>query len=408
MSSPIDNLKLAQRGPILSIATYIVLALVKVMMGYSLGAASLIADGFNNVSDIVGNVTLLVGLKMASKPADVDHKFGHWKMEDLASLITSCIMFLIGLQVLFQTVQDMINPTAKSIDPLGALVGFLSALVMLAVYAYNKKLAQTVQSSALVAAAKDNLSDAVTSLGTSVAILASWLHFPILDNLVALVISLFILKTAYEIFHEASFSLSDGFSEEKLHLYEKAILAIPKIISVKSQRGRTYGSNVYLDIVLEMNPDLSVYESHAITEKVEQLLRDEFGVYDIDIHVEPSELPDDEIFENVYKKLLTNEKMVLSKLPDYHLLLAERFCQIEKDGQELTRADVIAQEHYYPCHLTQLTFTSISQKTKLLSYQLNQEQHTSIWRRHETWQLIFHQVTPITHPKPHLSIKRDK
>ena len=71
----------------------------------------------------------------------------------------------------------------------------------------------------------------------------------------------------------------------------------PKIARVKSQRGRTYGSNIYLDVVLEMNPDLSVYESHAITEEVEDLLKDEFGVFDIDVHVEPSSIPED-----VYKR----------------------------------------------------------------------------------------------------------
>lgn len=316
-------------------------------------------------------------------------------MEDLASLITSCIMFLIGLQVLFQTIQDMINQTETEIDPLGALVGLLSALVMSAVYSYNKNLAQKVQSSALVAAAKDNLSDAVTSLGTSVAILASWLHFPLLDQIVAFVISLFILKTAYEIFSQASFSLSDGFKEEQLQVYEAAILQIPKIMSVKSQRGRTYGSNVYLDIVLEMNPDLSVYESHDITEKVEMLLRNDFGVYDIDIHVEPSAIPEDEIYENVYKKLLTNEKIILSKLPDYHLLIAEEFYQIGGQGEILGRDELIAREQFYPSNLTNLTFKSISQKTKLLTYDLNHERHTSIWRRHEVWQVIYHQTTPI-------------
>lgn len=100
---------------------------------------------------------------------------------------------------------------------------------------------------------------------------------------------------------ESAFSLSDGFDSRHLKKYEKAILEIPKIVAVKSQRGRTYGSNVYLDIVLEMNPDLSVYESHTITEQVEQLLSDQFAIYDIDIHVEPAMIPEDEIFDNVAK-----------------------------------------------------------------------------------------------------------
>ena len=100
MSTPADNLKLARRGPTIAISVYLTLALAKLISGHLLHSASLTADGFNNVSDIVANVTILIGLYLASKPADKDHKFGHWKIEDLASLITSFIMFTVGFQVL--------------------------------------------------------------------------------------------------------------------------------------------------------------------------------------------------------------------------------------------------------------------------------------------------------------------
>ena len=107
----------------------------------------------------------------------------------------------------------------------------------------------------------------VTSLGTSVAIGASALNYPIVDQLVAIVITFFILKTAYDIFIESSFSLSDGFDESLLDKYKAAILELPKVSRVKSQRGRTYGSNIYLDVVIEMNPDLSVYESMLLPKR---------------------------------------------------------------------------------------------------------------------------------------------
>ena len=89
MSTPEENLRLAKRGPIVSIIAYMVITLLKLITGYFLNSSSLIADGFNNLSDILGNVVLLIGLHLASKPADEDHRFGHWKMEDL-SLLSSC------------------------------------------------------------------------------------------------------------------------------------------------------------------------------------------------------------------------------------------------------------------------------------------------------------------------------
>lgn len=389
-----ENLRAARRGPIVSITAYILLTLAKLIAGYWLNSSSLIADGFNNLSDILGNVALLIGLHLASQPADEDHRFGHWKIEDLSSLITSFIMFVVGFQVLIQTLQKIFSGQQTEVDPLGAWVGVVSALIMYGVYLYNRGLSKKLKSSALVAAAKDNLSDAVTSIGTSIAILAASFNLTIIDYLTAIVITLFILKTAYDIFIEATFSLSDGFDEKNLKAYEKAILEIPKVVAVKKQRGRSYGSNIYLDIVVEMNPDLSVYESHAITEQIEQVLSQRFSVYDTDVHVEPAAIPEDEVLGNVLRKLVRNEKIILSKIPDYQDLLALDFYLIDENGQHQSRQEVIDNQEPLLNNFEHFKMTSVSQKTKLISYELDGNFHTSIWRRHEEWYLIYHQMTP--------------
>lgn len=395
MSTPTENLRLAKRGPIVSIIAYLTISAAKLIAGYTLNSSSLIADGFNNLSDILGNIALLIGLHLASKPADAEHRFGHWKIEDLASLMTSFIMFIVGLQVLSQTIQKIIAGSHTAIDPEGAIIGLLSAIIMYGVYRYNKHLSQKVKSTALVAAAKDNLSDAVTSIGTSVAIVAASFNLVIIDRLAAIVITYFILKTAYDIFMASAFSLSDGFDEKELKKYKNAILNIPKVTAVKSQRGRSYGSNIYLDIVVEMNPDLSVYESHEITEQIETLLSQEFSVYDTDVHVEPAAILEDEIWENVYQKLYKDEKIILAKIPDYEKLLADKFTLIDSDGQRYSKEEMISRQKYRLNNFEQFQMTSISQKTKLITYTLDEQLHTSIWRRHEKWYLIFHQITPL-------------
>ena len=380
-----ENLRAARRGPIVSIAAYLLLTIAKLLAGHFLNSSSLIADGFNNLSDILGNVALLIGLHLASQPADADHRFGHWKIEDLSSLVTSFIMFVVGFQVLIQTVRKIFLREETVVDPLGATVGILSALVMCGVYFYNKRLAKKLKSSALIAAAKDNLSDAVTSIGTSIAIVAASFNLTIIDYITAIIITFFILKTAYDIFMEATFSLSDGFDERNLKAYEKAILEIPKVTKVKKQRGRSYGSNVYLDIVVEMNPDLSVYESHAITEQIEEVLSKRFSVYDTDVHVEPA--------------ASRNEKIILSKIPDYENLLAPDFYLIDENGHHHTREEVIANQQPLLNNFDSFKMTSVSQKTKLISYELGGNFHTSIWRRNETWFMIYHQVTRIKDEK---------
>lgn len=184
--------------------------------------------------------------------------------------------------------------------------------------------------------------------------------------------------------------------KKELKKYKETILKIPKVTAVKSQRGRSYGSNIYLDIVVEMNPDLSVYESHEITEQIETLLSQEFSVYDTDVHVEPAAIPEDEIWENVYKKLYRDEKIILSKIPDYEDLLADNFTLIDDDGKTYSKEEMISRKKHYMSNFDNFQMTSISQKTKLITYTLGHKSHTSIWRRKEEWHLIFHQITPIS------------
>lgn len=393
MQQQIQNLKLAERGAILSIVAYILLSGIKLTAGNLFHSDALTADAFNNISDIVSNIAVLIGLRMAQKPADTDHKFGHWKIEDLASLITSFIMFMVGLQVLYSTIQKLINNEITQVDMVAALVGLLSAVIMIGVYQYNKHLAKQVKSKALEATAKDNLSDAITSVGTSIAIFAAAFNLPIIDKIAAIIITFFILKTAYEIFMESFFSLSDGFNEELLDRYEADILKLPKIVSVKSQRGRTYGSNIYLDIVLEMNPDLSVYESHAITEQVEELLKLKHGVFDVDIHVEPSEIPHDEMYEHVYDKLYRLEAQIQGHESGYEDLIEDHYLLIDENGNYLNKAEALEAHQEQTHYLKNYQMVSVSLKSKLVIFEIGDQVHTSLWRRHETWQVVFHQVS---------------
>lgn len=393
MNQQIQNLKLAERGAIISITAYIALSGIKLAAGHIFHSDALTADAFNNISDIIGNIAVLVGLRMAQKPADTDHKFGHWKMEDLASLITSFIMFVVGFQVLYSTLIKIMSNQTVEIDMTGAIVGIFSALVMVGVYLYNKSLAKKVHSKALEATAKDNLSDAVTSIGTAVAIFAAAFNFPIVDKIAAVIITFFILKTAYDIFMESFFTLSDGFNEELLHKYEEDILKLPKIVAVKSQRGRTYGANIYLDIVLEMNPDLSVYESHEITEQVEQLLTLKHGVFDVDIHVEPSEIPHDEIFEHVFDKLYRFESEIQAHEVGYENLIDENYLLIDAKGRYLNKSEMLQAHPVQSTYLSNFQMTSVSQKSKLVTFEIGDYVHTSLWRRHENWTVVFHQIS---------------
>ncbi|MDF0478746.1 cation diffusion facilitator family transporter [Vagococcus sp. PNs007] len=281
------ELKAAEKGAVISILAYILIAVLKLTVGVWADSSALRADGLNNFTDIIASLAVLIGLRLARRPADDNHRYGHWKVETVASMVTSFIMVVVGGQVLISSIKAFLNHTTTSPDPIAAYVGVFSAALMLGVYLYNRNLAKRVNSQALLAAAKDNLSDAYTSIGTAIAILAASFNWHWLDNGAALVVGLIIIKTGLEVFSESAFSLSDGFSEEEIETYRKDILAIPGIIDVADIRGRTYGANIFLDVVVLMDGDMTVEESHDITEQIEIMLSIKYKVFDTDVHVEP-------------------------------------------------------------------------------------------------------------------------
>ncbi|KKF91746.1 cation diffusion facilitator family transporter [Lactococcus petauri] len=391
------NLKLAERGVWVSIAAYIFLSLLQLGVAQITNSASLLANGFNNVTDILGNIAIVIGLRIARIPSDNDHTYGHWKVESIASLISSFIMFFIGFEVLRQTIVGFIEGSSTEINPVGAAVALFSAFVMIGVYLYSSRLAKKTQSKALEASSKDNLSDALTSLGTTVAIVAAALHWIWLDRIMALVICGFILKTAYDIFRDSVFSLSDGFDDNLLADYKEAIELVNKVKSVKMIRGRTYGSNIFLDVVVEMSRDLSVYESHAATEKIERMLMAGFDVYDVDVHVEPAALPEEEHFASRALELLPKEEALLN---GKHLdqLLAPQFQAITTKGKIIQQEEYIASAvETEDLAIKNYQAEQVSKKTFILTYHYldNQKSYTvsSIWRRNEYWRCIYRQVT---------------
>ena len=198
-------------------------------------------------------------------------------------------MFIVGFQVLREGIESIVNKEIQQPEPLAAIVGIVSAVVMYGVYLYNKKLGEKYNSSSLTAVSKDNFSDMLTSLGTSVAVFTATFHLAWLDTLTAVVIALVILKTAFDIFKDSTFDLSDGFDRDKLVAYKEEILKVPGIKEVRVLRGRTLGANVFLDVTVQMDPELTVKESHAIVDEMEKELKKTFNIFDIDVHVEPFE-----------------------------------------------------------------------------------------------------------------------
>ncbi|MBU3217036.1 cation diffusion facilitator family transporter [Clostridium estertheticum] len=287
MEEKYNNLKIAERGARISILAYIVLSALKLGIGYLSSSKGLTADGLNNTTDIVSSLAVLIGLKISRKPADDDHLYGHFRAETMASLIASLIMIVVGLNVLYNAANSIIFFKAQVPDLKAALVGIVCAVAIYFVYRYNKKVAIQINSSGLMAAAKDNLSDAWVGIGTSVGIIASQFGLPWVDPLAAVLVGILIVKTGWDILREATLNLTDGFDKEQLDNIIECINEVSRVRKVKDVRARINGNNIFLDIIVVVSADLSVVEGHNITEEIEGKLESELNITEAVVHVEP-------------------------------------------------------------------------------------------------------------------------
>ncbi|GIO43800.1 cation diffusion facilitator family transporter [Paenibacillus apis] len=283
-----EKLKMGERGAIVSIIAYICLSALKLIIGNLSGSEALRADGLNNATDIIASIAVLIGLKYAQRPADQDHPYGHWKSETIASLIASFIMMAVGLQVLFNAIFSVFEGKHESPDLISVWTGLFCAAVMYFVYRYNKKLADKINSQAVMAAAKDNFSDALVSVGAVIGIVGSQFGLPWLDPVTAIAVGIMICKTAWDIFREASHHLSDGFDESAIEAFKDTVSQVQGVEEVKEVRARNYGSNAVVDVVLSVRGDLEFHEAHNVATNVENELKKSSEVLEVHVHYEPA------------------------------------------------------------------------------------------------------------------------
>lgn len=287
MEEKYEHLKLAERGATISIMAYIALSIIKLGIGYFAGSKALFADGLNNSTDILASVAVLIGLKIASKPADDEHSYGHFRAETIASLIASMIMIAVGLQVLYSAVLDTIFFKKEAPDLISAATAIFCAFGIYMVYRYNMKIATQINSSGLRAAAKDNLSDAYVSIGTAVGILASQFGLPWIDPLAAVVVGVLIIKTGWEIFIEAAHNLTDGFDKALLDDIHASINLVPGVAGIEDIKARVHGNMTLMDLVVYVDPNMTVVEGHDIAVAVEKMLHEQYDITEVIIHIEP-------------------------------------------------------------------------------------------------------------------------
>ncbi|PWU66783.1 cation diffusion facilitator family transporter [Gracilibacillus dipsosauri] len=285
--NPYEKYKKAEIGAWISIVAYLLLATIKLIVAQIGNSSALKADGLNNATDIIASVAVLIGLRISRKPPDEDHHYGHFRAEMIASLLAAFIMMTIGLQVLYDTIRSIVIGHYTEPNLLTAWVAIGSAIFMYLVYLYNLRLGKKVNSTALLAAAQDNKSDALVSIGAFIGIIGAQFQLFWLDPLAGSIVGIIICKTAWDIFREATHTLTDGFQPDDLEEIKQAIYSHSEVLEIKDVKGRMHGNQALIEATIFVDPQLTVEASHRITDHLEDMLKHNHNVPHTHIHIEP-------------------------------------------------------------------------------------------------------------------------
>lgn len=290
------NLNIAMRVSIISIIVNLVLSILKLLAGIIANSGAMISDAIHSASDVFSTFVVMIGVVISSKNADSDHQYGHERIESVAAVVLAVILFITGIKIGIDGIEVMFSKNKIVVPGLFALI---AAIVSIAVkewmYHYTIYAAKKIKSDALRADAWHHRSDALSSIGAFIGILGSRLGYPILDPLASVIICLFIVKAAYEIFIEGTNKLVDkSVSIDTINSIKDIINTTEGVYEIDSVKTRMFGSRIYVDIEFKADENLLLKEAHAIAEAVHDNIENEIPeVKHCMVHVNPIEIKAD-------------------------------------------------------------------------------------------------------------------
>jgi cation diffusion facilitator family transporter len=271
-------------------------ALVKIFIGGTTGSESLTADGYHSLADGTSNVVALIGLRIAALPIDDNHPYGHSKYETLATLVIAAMLFIMGFNIIFDAATRIVAPVAIRVDFVSLLFLALTLGVNVFVATYEYRKGQQFKSALLISDAGHTRSDIAISLGVLVTLVGIKYGLPfIIDPLASLIVAGFILYTGYEIFKPAASILTDAATID----VQKVGSIVNKFECVKNVhniRSRGCSENLFIDMHIQIDPKMSIDDSHVLAHDIEKAFKREFSEnVQVIVHLEP-------FYENMDKK----------------------------------------------------------------------------------------------------------
>lgn len=287
--------KTALKVSLVSIIGNALLSLFKMLAGIIAHSSAMVSDAIHSMSDVFSSIIVIIGVKISSKASDKDHPYGHERFECVSAIVLSIILLISGLFIGYNAIERIVSGDTNSLvipGRLALIAAIVSIVAKEAMFWYTRFHAKRLDSGALMADAWHHRSDALSSIGALVGIIFARMGYPIVDTIASLVICLFIIKAAYDIFKDAINKMVDRSCSAET---EQEIVACAEkqtgVIKVDLINTRMFGNRIYVDIEICANRDITLAESHDIANNVHDAIETTFTkVKHVMVHVNPSEI----------------------------------------------------------------------------------------------------------------------
>ncbi len=293
MNKKKDRGRYIVRGSIVGLLANLFLFCIKIFAGTLSGSVSVVADAFNNLSDMGASLVTLLGFKMAEKPSDAKHPFGHGRIEYLSGLIVSFIILLLGVELAGSAVGKIFHGTSVTFSLLSVVLLCVSIPVKLSLGFYTRGIGRKINSPALVAAGRDSLNDVLVTLCTLLSIFASrFTQYPV-DGVIGLFLAGFVIWSGIGILRDTLGPLLGQAPPMELVCdIEKRVLESEGVTGTHDLIVHNYGpGQFFASVHAEVRADCDILKIHDTIDLAERRIQEELGVF-ITIHIDPVDTDD--------------------------------------------------------------------------------------------------------------------
>ncbi len=269
-----------------------ILSILKITLGLISGSLAVVGDGIDSAGDIITSWITLFTARIISRPPDARYAYGYAKADTLATLVLAFIIFFAGAQLAISTVTQLVKGDYKEIPSMLAIYVTCVSIVGKLILSYiHFRTGKRINSSMLIANGKNMQNDVIISVGVLIGLFFTLVFgLPVIDKIVALLISLWIMRVGFQVFFHTNIELMDGVKDPAI--YDKMVQAVnrvPRAQNPHRMRVHQIGTSYMISCDIEVDGNITVDESHDIAKRVEDSIKKEIGnVYDVMVHVEPA------------------------------------------------------------------------------------------------------------------------